>query len=196
MHLGNGTRTVACEYLACGFGLVPNLELPALFGCTVADGATCVDEWQRTSRDGVYCAGEATGVGGLESALVEGQIVGFAATGRPDKARALFAQRTRAQRFAAALARGFALRDELKTLAEADTVVCRCEDVPYRAVAQHASWRSAKLHTRCGMGPCQGRVCGAATAFLLGWTQDAVRPPVTAAALGSFVQIDDVPSHS
>ena len=58
VRLGNGTRTVACDYLACGFGLVPNLELPALFGCTVAGGAACVDEWQETSRPGVYCAGK------------------------------------------------------------------------------------------------------------------------------------------
>jgi NADPH-dependent 2,4-dienoyl-CoA reductase/sulfur reductase-like enzyme len=196
VHLGNGTRTMACEYLACGFGLVPNLELPALFGCTVADGAACVDEWQETSRPGIYCAGEVTGVAGVESAQVEGQIAGFAATGRWDDARARFSARERARRFARVLDRAFALREDLKSLPDADTIVCRCEDVTYRDVRQHVSWRSAKLHTRCGMGPCQGRVCGAATAFLLGWTQDAVRPPVTAAALGSLAQIDDVPIHS
>ncbi|MHB1307781.1 MAG: hypothetical protein ACYC23_11935, partial [Limisphaerales bacterium] len=38
--------------------------------------------------------------------------------------------------------------------------------------------REAKLHTRCGMGPCQGRVCGAATRFLYGWKTDSVRPPI------------------
>jgi hypothetical protein len=193
VHLGNGTRTVACEYLACGFGLVPNLELPALFGCTVAGGVACVDEWQESSRPGIYCAGEVTGVAGVESALLEGQIAGFAATGRWDDARARFPARARARRFARVLDRAFALREELKSLPEADTVVCRCEDVTYRDVRQHVSWRSAKLHTRCGMGPCQGRVCGAATAFLLGWTQDAVRPPLTAAALGSLAQIDMSP---
>src|SRR5919199_4824761 len=202
VRLGRGTRTLACEYLACGFGLVPNVELPALFGCTVAGGAACVDEWQESSRPGVYCAGEVTGVAGVESALVEGQIAGFAATGRRDEARARFPARERARRFARVLDRAFALREELKSLPEADTIVCRCEDVTYRDLQQHVGayclrpWRSAKLHTRCGMGPCQGRVCGAATAFLLGWTQDAVRPPLTAAALGSLAQIDDAPIYS
>jgi NADPH-dependent 2,4-dienoyl-CoA reductase/sulfur reductase-like enzyme len=196
VRLGNGTRTVACEYLACGFGLVPNLELPALFGCTVAGGAACVDEWQESSRAGVYCAGEVTGVAGVASALVEGQIAGYAATGRWDDARARFPARERARRFARVLDRAFALREELTSLPEADTFVCRCEDVTYCDVQQHVNWRSAKLHTRCGMGPCQGRVCGAATAFLLGWTQDAVRPPLTAAALGSLAQIGDVPIDS
>ena len=195
VHLGNGARTVACEYLACGFGLVPNLELATLFGCTIAGGAACVDEWQETSRPGVYCAGEVTGVAGVASALVEGQIAGFAATGRWDEARARFPARERARRFARVLDRAFALREELKSLPEADTLVCRCEDATYSDVRQNVSWRSAKLHTRCGMGPCQGRVCGAATAFLLGWTQDSVRPPLTAATLGSLAQIDDVPIH-
>jgi hypothetical protein len=56
-------------------------------------------------------------------------------------------------------------------------------------VKQHTSWRSAKLHTRCGMGPCQGRVCGGAAAFLFGWTQDSVRSPLSPCPLGSLAQV-------
>jgi hypothetical protein len=59
-----------------------------------------------------------------------------------------------------------------------ETMICRCEDVPYSRLRQHSSWRAAKLHTRCGMGPCQGRVCGPATQFLFKWNPDSVRPPV------------------
>src|SRR6266545_1216988 len=78
------TWTEPCDYLACGFGLVPNTELAALLGCRVG-GAVAVDEYQRTSVPGVYCAGEATGIDGLELSLVEGEIAGFAAVGRePD----------------------------------------------------------------------------------------------------------------
>ena len=43
--------------------------------------------------------------------------------------------------------------------------------------------REAKLHTRCGMGPCQGRICAPATAFLFGWEGDSVRPPILPAAM-------------
>ena len=106
-------------------------------------------------------------------------------------AQRFFAARTRARRFAAALAQTFALRDELRALAQPDTLVCRCEDVPYGQLRDHASWQSAKLHTRCGMGPCQGRVCGAATAHLFGWTQDSVRPPIAPARLESLAQTTD-----
>jgi NADPH-dependent 2,4-dienoyl-CoA reductase/sulfur reductase-like enzyme len=181
------TWTERCDVLACGFGLVPNLELPAALGCAILDGAVEVDEWQRTSRERVYAAGEVTGIGGLELALIEGQIAGLAAAGRMDAARRLFARRAHERDFAATLERAFVLRQELKSLAGPDTIVCRCEDVPYRDLACQTSWRAAKLYARCGMGPCQGRICGAATAFLFGWTQDSIRPPVAAARLDTLI---------
>jgi hypothetical protein len=56
--------------------------------------------------------------------------------------------------------------------------VCRCEDVPLSRLRQYTSWRASKLQTRCGMGPCQGRVCGPATQFLFRWNPDSVRPPI------------------
>src|SRR6185312_15096639 len=79
-------------------------------------------------------------------------------------------------------------RPELRGLARADTLVCRCEDVSYARMAPYTRWRDAKLQTRCGMGPCQGRVCGAAAEFLFGWQPEAVRPPIfpaSVAALGA-----------
>lgn len=190
------TITQECDYLACGFGLVPNIELAAALGCTISTGAVSVNAWQQTSLKGVYCAGEATGIGGLELALVEGQIAGLVATDQQQQARAYFPARQQARNFAALLERSFSLRPELKKLAAADTLVCRCEDIPYQALEQHTSWRSAKLQTRCGMGPCQGRVCGAATAFLFGWTQDSVRPPVTASRLSSLAAISETLKRS
>jgi hypothetical protein len=49
-----------------------------------------------------------------------------------------------------------------------------------------SNWREAKLHTRCGMGPCQGRICGGAADFLLGWREESVRPPVLPARVRSL----------
>ena len=170
--------TVSCDYLACGFHLVPNLELAELLGCAIADGAVRVDEFQQTSVPQVYAAGEATGIGGLELSLVEGEIAGLAAAGNREAVRRLFAERTKQRRFADLLNDTFALRDELKTLAAPDTIVCRCEDVVFDRLRAHDSWRAAKLHTRCGMGPCQGRICGSAVEFLFGWQAESVRPPI------------------
>ena len=93
-------RTVACDYLACGFHLVPNVELPCLLGCTTKDGYVQVDDFQQTSLTGIYCAGEPTDIGGVESALVEGQIAGLAAVRNEHEAKRLFRQREKGHRFA------------------------------------------------------------------------------------------------
>jgi hypothetical protein len=146
-----------------------------------------VDDLQRSSLENVFCAGEATGIGGVDLALVEGEIAGYAASGQIDRARALFGKRSRARRFASNLNRAFALRNELKLLPEPDTFVCRCEDVTFKRLKNAASFRAAKLHTRCGMGPCQGRVCGPAADFLFGWRTESVRPPIFPARVGSLI---------
>jgi len=110
--------------------------------------------------------------------LIEGEIAGYAAAGNTARAETLFPRRARAQRFAASLNNTFALREELRYLADDATVVCRCEDVILGRLKEYDSWRQAKLQTRCGMGACQGRVCGPATQFLFGWRPDSVRPPI------------------
>ncbi|MBZ5649801.1 MAG: NAD(P)/FAD-dependent oxidoreductase [Acidobacteriia bacterium] len=171
-------KTVPCDYLACGFHLVPNSELAALLGCRLRDDLVQVDDYQQTSVAGIFCAGEPTGIGGLELSLVEGRIAGLAAGGSAPAAKPLFAEREKLRKFARVLDRTFSLRAELRGLPLPETIVCRCEDVTCSRLAQHTSWRAAKLQTRCGMGPCQARVCGPATGFLFGWAQDSIRPPI------------------
>lgn len=156
-----------CDYLACGFGLVPNVELASLAGCHLQDGFVAVDEYQKTSVDGLYAIGELTGIGGVEKAEAEGE-----AAGSGQKLQGSHAA------FVHSLRDCFALRPELKDLVRSKTLICRCEDVRFGELQGFASRREAKLQTRCGMGPCQGRVCGPAIEFLLGWEADRVRPPV------------------
>jgi NADPH-dependent 2,4-dienoyl-CoA reductase/sulfur reductase-like enzyme len=170
--------TVDCDYLACGFHLVPNVELATVLGCKIEQGVVSVDEFQQTTVRNIFCAGEPTGIGGVEASLIEGKIAGLAASGQTDAAPSHFAACDKTRRFGDALNEAFALRDELKTLAEPDTIVCRCEDVEYGRLAEFHNSRDAKLQTRCGMGPCQGRICGSANEFLFGWKPGTVRPPI------------------
>jgi NADPH-dependent 2,4-dienoyl-CoA reductase/sulfur reductase-like enzyme len=179
-----------CDYLACGFHLVPNLELALLLGCELAAGAVRVNDFQETTTPNVFCAGEPTGIGGADCAQVEGRIAGLAAAGLTTQAGALFGQRARWHRFRDALNEAFSLRPELRQLATADTVVCRCEDVRREALESFDNWRAAKLHTRCGMGACQGRTCAAAARFLFGWDILSVRPPVFPVSLGALVSAE------
>jgi len=186
---GRKTWTENCDLLACGFNLVPSVELPLALNCELRDGFVRVDEWQATSVASVYCAGEPTGIGGVDCALVEGQVAGLAAAGRQDEARRLFAGRARWHRFRAALAGAFALRPEVAKLAADDTIFCRCEDVTFGRVKSFNHWRDAKLQTRCGMGSCQGRTCGAAARVVLGFGMESVRPPVLPVRVASLMTI-------
>lgn len=182
-----------CDRLACGFGLVPNTQLGEALGCALQNRAIAVDAWQASSLADHYAAGECTGFGGSELASVEGSIAGYAAVGNRAAAQRLWPQRVRWQGFATALQRAFALTPALDTLCQPDTLVCRCEDVPFAALQTQHSWREAKLTTRCGMGACQGRICGAATAQLFGWQPAAPRPPFSPARIETLLCINDQP---
>ena len=89
--LRNASRTWSepCDYLACAFSLVPNLELPAYFGCRLTPAGVEVDEYQQTSVPNIFAAGEVTGIAGVDSAQAEGQIAGYAAAGQAGSERAL-----------------------------------------------------------------------------------------------------------
>ncbi|QQQ02033.1 FAD-dependent oxidoreductase [Lysobacter enzymogenes] len=180
-ELNDGER-IAVDQLAVGYGLVPNLELAQQLGCELqAHGAhACVrvDALLRTSVASVYAAGEVCGIGGRDCALVEGAMAGHAAAGAVEAARALQPRRARARAFAALLPEHFRLDPRVLAAATPDALVCRCEDVRLGEIDAHADWRAAKLATRCGMGSCQGRVCGAALAQLRG---PAFAPSLSAA---------------
>ena len=113
---GGKRQTIDCDYLACGFHLVPNIELPRLLGCKSLGGYVQVDCFQQTTVKGIFCAGEPTSIGGVELSLVEGQIAGLAAAGNEADARTLFDEREKSRRFARVLSRTFCLRRELRSL--------------------------------------------------------------------------------
>ncbi len=187
---GKRKFSIECDYLACGFHLLPNTELAVLLGCKLKNGSVAVDEWQKTSVQDIFCAGEATGVGGVDLSLIEGQIAGYVVTGEQTKAQGLFGERAKQKRFAELLNSTFELRQELKGLARTDTIVCRCEDVTFGRLSHFDSWREAKLQTRCGMGACQGRICGGAVDFLFGWTNESVRPPIMPVKIEGLLRDD------
>lgn len=191
LRQGDGEVEIQCDYLACGFHLTPNTELAALLGCRIDDGVVASDETMQTSVPGVFCAGEPTGIGGVDLALIEGEIAGRAAAGQQDSAERLMARRRRLRPFVDALREACTLDPRLRELPGSDTIVCRCEDVHYGALRGCAGWREAKLQTRCGMGPCQGRICGGATEFLFGWRAESVRPPIFPALVSSLAFRDE-----
>src|SRR5690606_27921610 len=104
---GRRSWTEPCDVLCTGYGRVPNTELAEMLGCIVDGGKVRVDAWQRASVAGVYCAGEPTGIAGVDAALAEGEIAAAHAVGAADDRRRLFAVRRREHRIARALERAF-----------------------------------------------------------------------------------------
>ena len=191
LRQGDRRWEVACDRLACGYGLVPNVELAQSLGCATLDGAVAVDSHQRTSQPHILAAGECTGIGGNELAQATGRIAGLVASNQLDAVACVQAKARAWHRFAAQLARTFALNPAIARLAQPDTLVCRCEDVPFGALVGHADWTQAKLRSRCGMGACQGRICGQATRVLLGWTPPAPRFPLQPTRIDSLLTLTE-----
>ena len=180
------TWSLPCDFLATGYGLVPNVDLARFVGCTTAEGAVVVDERQGTSVPRVFAAGEVTGVGGVALAVAEGEIAGAAAAGVARIDPSLGRRRQALRVVARRMERAFALRPELRSLARDDTIICRCEDVRRATIASLSDSRQAKLYARAGMGACQGRVCGPALELLFGWQPGTVRSPLEPARLSTL----------
>lgn len=72
-----------------------------------------------------------------------------------------------------------ALDERLSSLANPQTLLCRCEDVTLEQVRHQPDWNTAKLSSRCGMGACQGKICATAARQLLGWPLSPPRVPLT-----------------
>ncbi|MFB6842790.1 FAD-dependent oxidoreductase [Streptomyces sp. NPDC056361] len=180
---GTGRR-IACDALAVGHGLVPQIELATAVGCatrTLPDGTLglVLDALQETSVAGLWAAGETGGVGGAELARTEGELAAHAIVARlrgrrPDAGRAggLRRRRDRMRAFADVMSAAHAPGPGWPAWLDDDTDVCRCEEVPAGRVREAVAdlgardARTVKLLTRAGMGWCQGRMCGTAVACL------------------------------
>lgn len=183
----SGTRILEADYLACGFGLIPNLDLAALIGCRLEQGFVAVDERLRTSIPGVFAAGESTGIGGVDKALAEGRVAGLMAADREAEARRFLSAAERTRAWGRRIEAAHVLRPELRDLAEPDTLLCRCEDITVGALRAFSRGRDARLQARCGMGRCQGRTCGPATEFLFGWTPGGPNQPLVPTPFADFL---------
>jgi thioredoxin reductase/bacterioferritin-associated ferredoxin len=184
---GAASQRFDCDAVCVGHGLVPATEAMRLFGAAHRFVATRggwvpkLDNWQRSSVARLYGAGDCAGIAGAASAPHTGEIAALAALrdlDRIDAARAAVLaaapRRTLAsvRRFGEAMAALMTPPSALVGAIPAECVVCRCEDVTRAEIEAAAEAGSRDLNqlkqfTRCGMGPCQGRMCGEAAAELL-----------------------------
>lgn len=217
------TLSIPADSLAIGHGLVPDTAASRLLRLKhrydpLSGWVAERDEMLRSSLPGVWLAGEVGGIGGAAVAEIQGRLAGLAAAhslgGLDDRGfdaepRALHRRIARARRAASAMAWMMRPRPAMAEAIAGDTVICRCEDVPRAALDAAVSAGATTLDqlkqwTRCGMGPCQGRMCGDAASLLLGlraggpgevkpWTGRPPLRPVSADDLLGDFDYADIP---
>ena len=170
-------RIERADTLCASYGFVPAVQVTRALGCEHRYDARkggwipVHDETMQTSVAQVYVAGEVAGIGGAHAAMAEGRLAALGAArqlGKEVSSQALAdaqRERSRHRRFADLVAEVFAIKPRVRELITEDTIVCRCEEVNARAVRGAALQWGANVNfvkgiTRCGMGYCQGRICG------------------------------------
>ena len=222
-----GGETVA-DHLFLHQGLIPNiqiglaLQLRHEWSRDQLCWRPALDPWGQTSLACVAVAGDAGGIAGTAAARLAGQLAALDAAallgriGAPERDRLAVPVR-------AALARERAMRAFLDRLhrprrsvlvpEDGAAIVCRCEEVPVARIREAVRFgaigtNQLKAYTRCGMGPCQGRICAPAVAAIIAdtlgqpiaeiglWRPCAPYKPITVGALADLEAVGSAASAS
>ena len=215
-NIGFRSLELPCSVLGIHDGVIPSTQLSGLLGLAHRwhDERQCfepvIDADGRSSDPRVWIAGDGGGIEGVELAGLRGRLAALGAAGQLGRIsasdheqaaaplRAVRARRLHARRLLDRLYAPVPLDRHLTD----DTVLCRCEGVTVgrirAAIGQGAVGPNrVKTFTRCGMGPCQGRMCGPSLVRLMesvtGTPPDEigalrVRPPLKPVLLGDYLE--------
>jgi NADPH-dependent 2,4-dienoyl-CoA reductase/sulfur reductase-like enzyme len=213
-------REEAADLVLLHQGVVPNANLAVSLRCEHDwdERARCfrprLDPWGESSVPGVRIAGDGGGIVGARAAEYTGILAALGAARalgavsaeerdrRAAPARSALAAHLRARPFLDAL-----YRPAQQWVAPRDpqTIVCRCEEVRAGEIRRLVAEQNCpgpnqmKAFARCGMGPCQGRLCGLTVTEIIaecrGVPQQAVgyfriRPPVKPITVGDLAAPD------
>jgi NADPH-dependent 2,4-dienoyl-CoA reductase/sulfur reductase-like enzyme len=193
-------------------GVVPNVNLAMSAGvdhrwdAVQLCFAPVLDRYGNTNLDGIAIAGDGAGIAGAEAAVERGRLAAIAAVRalKPEAADGLDEKSIRRSLARYQSARPFldALYRPARSLRipGGDTIVCRCEEVTARSIVDSVQVgctgpNQLKSFLRCGMGPCQGRLCGLTVTELIAETRGVtpaevgyyrLRPPVKPISLGEL----------
>lgn len=206
---------VAASLLLLHQGVVPNTQLSWSVGAQHHwnPHQLCwhplTDAWGRLGDSAVYVAGDSRAIVGAQASAVQGRLAALAIGERLNKITDLaqrsaplwrsLARYTRIRPFLDVLYRP---SDDNRIPPENDVMVCRCEEVSAGQIRQYVSLgclgpNQTKAFGRCGMGPCQGRLCGLTVTELIASERGVeptevgyyrIRPPIKPVMLGDFVE--------
>lgn len=211
---GARTLRIDLDLVALHEGVIPNQQIARSLGCAHRwdEEQRCflpiLDPMRESSIAGIFIAGDGGGIVGAVASAHTGAFCALAILKRLGKiTETEFADRKAvAQQALDAhltvrpfLDRLYRPRDEVLVPAN-EVVVCRCEAIragAIRDIVQRGCLgpNQAKAFLRCGMGPCQGRMCGPTVSAIVaretGQTPGAtgyyrIRPPLKPVSIGEL----------
>ena len=211
---GDGERRIAADLLLLHQGVVPNVNLAIAAGIRHAwnQRQFCfqpvLDPDFGSSVPGIAVAGDGASIAGGTAAAERGRIAAIAAV-RALKPEATVPDPQTVRQRLQREEMGRAFLDWLNRPAErfrqpdGNTIVCRCEEVTAQQVRDMAAMgcegpNQMKAFLRCGMGPCQGRLCGLTVTELIAKQRDTtpaevgyyrLRPPVKPITLAELASL-------
>ena len=217
---GGATHAMPVDTVFLHQGVVPNgnlawsLRLQHEWDDVQRAFRPALDAYGRSSNAAILVAGDAGGIIGAKGAEAMGRIAACAAAIDTGKLT-LNAGNERANDARAELAKHRGARPFLDTLyrpqqpwiapPDADTVVCRCEEVRAGEIRRLVTEQQCpgpnqmKSFVRCGMGPCQGRLCGLTTVELIAECRGLpvqeigyyrIRSPIKPVTVGDLATLD------
>ena len=188
VYEADGARhRLATDLVLLHEGVIPNIQLSLAARCRHVWDETQLcwrpetDAWGATSEERIAVAGDGAGILGALAAENLGRLAALdtafrlnsiSVAERDRRATPERAELARHGRIRPLLDRLFRPAPESLAPSDPDTIVCRCEEVTVAQIREAARLggedpNRAKIFTRCGMGPCQGRMCGPTVAALI-----------------------------
>ncbi len=205
------TKTIPASLVLLHQGVVPNTQLSWSTGSnhTWDNDQLCwrpvTDDSGRIGDTNLYIAGDSRGIVGANASAVQGRLAALSIAGN----LGFSVQMRRKDRLKAELRKFTAIRPFLDTLYRPQdenrippdhVVVCRCEEVSAGQIRKYVQLgclgpNQTKAFGRCGMGPCQGRLCGLTVTEIISEARAVepsevgyyrVRSPIKPILLGNF----------
>lgn len=207
-------KRILCEAVLLHEGLIPNIEFALALGCEWSwSSERCTwelktNESGETSLPGIYALGDCARIIGADASEIQGRLAGVRlarkAINKPpgEQEQALAHELARHMRFRSFLDQLYLPADENLLSHDPNTVVCRCENVTVDTLIplierSHGDLNFVKSLTRCGMGPCQGRMCSHSVATLGRFCQippgapSRQRLPLAPITIGELAAMED-----
>lgn len=217
---GGKKLSFSTDLLLLHFGVIPDSHIYRLIGCHMEWEKTqrywypSTDRWGRTNFEQIFAAGDASGVSGALAAEFKGELAalevaychGIIPSYERDTLAEPFLAEIKKDGYPRPLIDAVFAPDPKRFVFDDSTVLCRCENITVGNVRKVVGegvtdLNEVKAITRCGMGPCQGRMCGPALGEIVAAERDStipaaglltIRPPLKQVPLGEVAAMDIV----